>query len=210
MSKPTDNNDSGQAPPADPPGGDGDQQATDVTPPEGATVADLWGMVKELRSENAARRTKLRELEEAASAQAQEAEARRQKELEQQGEFKTLAEERAARLESVEAENARLAKAIEDHAKAQIGALPEALQGLIPASMGALEQLDYIQTPAFQQACQALGGSKPPAPGGGAPADSDKARQAAELKQLEERARETGNLADVARFRAARRAAAGG
>lgn len=169
---------------------------------DGLSSSDLVGIIKELRAENAGRRSKLKEYETAQSAAAMKAEEERQAQLAEQGKYKQLAEEHGSKLTAAESRATELEAALAANFKTQVDAYPEALRGLIPESMGLLEKMTYINSPAFQQLLQA-NGSKPPAPGGGSPGGSESAQAAAKLAELKKRAEGSRQPHDVAAYQAA-------
>lgn len=97
--------------------------------------AELARIIAELRRENAASRKKQRDLEEADAQRAAVAKAAEEKRLQEQGEFKTLAEQRAAEIEALKAQAAK-AEALEGRIKAandaRITKVPDAMRTLIP------------------------------------------------------------------------------
>ena len=179
------------------------------------SALELQREVRETRQEAAQYRTRLRELEAKQTEAAQAAETARQKSLAEQGQHKQLAEERATELAKISAEHAKTKGALEAHYKVQLAAIPDDLKALIPSTLGLLEQMEYIATPAFQKLLTTARApatttvQKPGAPGGSAPSAPEAAAAAAELAKLEDRARKSGRAEDAGAVLAYRRTMSG-
>lgn len=111
-------------------------------------------MIKELRAEAASNRVSAKQTAEALrlaqEAKAQEEATRKtqaEKELAEQGKFKTLAEQRTTELEQAKAEAANLLayrKAFEAQLERRIAALPEAQRKLVPDFADPLKALAWL------------------------------------------------------------------
>lgn len=128
--------------------------ATTTTPPDAVagdssekttgTVEELppWAqsMIKELRTENASRRKAVTEAEKAAALAAE-------KQLEQQAEWKTLAEQRAAKVQELEPLQGKLAayeKLLGTQLDAELKAWPKEVLELAPANADMLTRLEWV------------------------------------------------------------------
>lgn len=161
---------------------------------EGRPAAELVGIIRDLRDENAKHRKQKHEAE-------QKAEADRQAQLTEQGKFRELAEQRAKELDAIKPEHGKLRTTLEAVHKTELAKLPQELRDVIPAGMGVLEQLEFIQTPGFQKLVKAhTSPGKMPPVGGGGPSGTPEAELAAKRDALRKRAMETQRSEDIAAY----------
>ena len=150
-----------------------DELVTDATTGEDAQESQTFtaDYVKALREEAKANRLKYQSLLTEKEQRDAEAEAAKAKLLEEQGEYKTLAEQRAAEIERLKQYEAQVQSYIEQAEASNaafIEQVPEERRGLIPSGYSVLDLQSYLQNNRDLLIGQTAKPFTPPSTNGGA------------------------------------------